>query len=139
MKLIAEIITPEKIVYKEEADEVIVPSINGQISILPNHVRLITQIVPGELIIIKDNQHFPVAITNGFMEVDNNHISILANFAERAEDIEIAKVEEAKQKAEKLMNEKATDNELKIAEAELQKTILQLRVATKYKRKTSRI
>ena len=131
--MILEIITPEKIVFKEEVDEVIVPTVTGEIAILSNHVPLVTQISEGELIVKKENKLYSVAISGGFLEVSKNQVSILANFAIRAEDIEIAKVEEAKKRAEHLVKERSTDRDFKIAEAELLKSILQLRIATKYK------
>lgn len=133
--MILEIITPEKIVFKEEVDEIIVPTVTGQIAILPNHIPLVTQVAEGELIVRKGEKLSSLAVLGGFLEVSKNLVSILANFAVRAEDIEIAKVEEAKKRAEKLRQEKATDKDFKIAEAELVKSIIQLRVVTKYKRR----
>lgn len=132
-----EIITPEKIVLKEEVEEIIVPTQMGEIAILPNHVPLIAQIAPGELIFKKGGKPYLLAVTEGFLEVKKNQVSILANFAIRAEDIEVAKVEEAKKRAEQLEKEKATDKDFRIAEAELVKSILQLKVATKYRRRRS--
>ncbi len=134
MNLILEIITPEKIVYKDEVDEVIAPTINGEIAILPNHINLLTQINPGELIVKKGSTSQSLAITGGFLEVNNNKISIVANYAVKAQDIEVAEVQEAKRRAEKIMSEKATDNEMKIAQGELIKAILELKVATRHKR-----
>lgn len=139
MSFVVEIVTPEKIIYKENADELIVPTVTGQLSVLTNHARLLTQVMPGELVVTKGNERFTIVITEGFMEIDDNYVSILANFAIRADDIEVAKVEEARKRAENIMKEKATDKDFKIAEAELQKSLLQLRVAGKYKRKSLRI
>ena len=99
MNLTLEIITPEKVVYKNEIDELVAPTVNGQIAILPNHVGLITKIIPGELIIRKANSQQAVAVTGGFLEVAKNHISILADYAIRAEDIEVAKAQEAQKRA----------------------------------------
>lgn len=136
MNLHLEIITPEKIVFKDEIDEVIAPTVNGEIAILPNHIGLITQVVPGELIIKKNNKHQSIAITEGFLEVSNNHVSILANYAINAENINIAKAEEAKIRAEHLMQEKTTDRDFRITEAELRKAMLELKVGYKHRRKT---
>lgn len=134
MNLILEIITPEKIVFKDEIEEVIVPTVNGEIAILPHHIGLLTQIVPGELVIKKNNKLKSIAITEGFLEVSSNRISVLANYAIPAESINIAKVEEAKKRAEVLVREKTTDRDFRIAEAELRKTILELKVASKYRK-----
>lgn len=137
MNLLLEIITPEKVVYKDEVGEVVVPTVDGEIAILPNHINLLTQVNPGELIIKKGLFNQLLAITGGFLEVNNNKVSILANYAIKAQDIEIARATQAKKNAEKIMSEKATDNELKVAQGELIKAILELKVAFKHKRRIS--
>ena len=137
MNLYLEIITPEKSVYKDEVSEVVVPTADGEIAILPNHINLLTQINPGELIIKKGSSNQSLAITGGFLEVSNNKVSILANYAVKAQDIEIARSQEAKKRAEKIMSEKTTDNELRIAQGELIKAILELKIATKHRRRMS--
>ena len=135
MNLTLEIITPEKVVYKDEASEVIAPTFDGEIAILPNHVNLLTQVNPGELIVKKGVTAQYLAITGGFMEVSDNKVSILADYAIKAQDIEIARATEAKKRAQKIMSEKATDNELRIAQAEMIKAILELKVATRHRRR----
>lgn len=135
MNLLLEIITPEKVIYKDEVDEIIVPTENGEIAILPNHINLLTQVIPGELIIKKGTGQQYLAITGGFLEVSNNKISILAEYAVKAQDIEVARAMEAKKRAEKVMSEKSTDNELRMAQAEMIKAILELKVATRHKRR----
>lgn len=137
MNLLLQIITPEKVVYSDEVQEVVVPAYDGEITILPSHINLLTQVNPGELIIKKGSSQQSIAITGGFLEVDNNKVSILAEYAIRAQDIDSARAAEAKKRAEKIMTEKATDNELKIAEGELLKAILELKIATKHKRRPS--
>lgn len=137
MNLLLEIITPEKTVYKDDINEIIVPTVKGEIAILPNHINLLTQINPGELIVKKGTSLQSIAIIGGFLEVNDNKITILADYAVKAQDIEIARAHEAKKRAEKIMSEKTSDNELKIAEAELIKAILELKVATKHKRRSS--
>ncbi len=136
MNLLLEIITPEKVVYKDEVDEVVAPTVNGEIAILPNHVSLLTQINPGELTVKKGSSNQSIAITGGFLEVTDNKVSIVANYAIKAQDIEVARTQEAKKRAEKIMSEKATDNEMKIAQGELIKAILELKVATKHRRRS---
>ena len=131
MNLHLEIITPEKVVYKDNVDEVIVETENGQISILPEHVNLLTRVMPGEMIIKKGNQEHFLAITGGFLEISDNHINLLADYAIRAEDIEVAKIQEAQKRAEHMIKEKVTEKEFRIAEAELQKALLQLHVASR--------
>lgn len=135
MNLLLEIITPEKVVYRDEVQEVIAPTEKGEITILPNHINLLTKIEPGELIIKKGNGQQYLAITGGFLEVNKNKISILAEYAVKAQDIEVARAMEAKKRAEKVMSEKATDNEQRIAQAEMIKAILELKVATRHKKR----
>ena len=135
MNLTLEIITPEKVVYKDDVDEVVAPTINGEIAILPSHVDLLTQVSPGELIVKKGSSQQYLAITGGFLEVSDNKISILADYAIKAQDIEVARAQEAKRRAEKLMEEKTSDNDLKIAQGEMIKAILELKVASKHRRR----
>ncbi|KKQ27935.1 MAG: ATP synthase epsilon chain [Candidatus Levybacteria bacterium GW2011_GWA2_37_36] len=135
MNLLLEIITPEKVIYKDEVDEVVVPTVNGEIAILPNHISLLTQVNPGEMIVKKGTNQQYLAITGGFLEVQSNKISILAEHAIKAQDIEVARAMEAKKRAEKVMSEKSTDNELRLAQAEMIKAILELKVATRHKRR----
>jgi len=136
MNLLLEIITPEKIVFKDEIDEAIIPTVNGEIAILPYHIGLVTQVAPGELIIKKNNRRQSIAITEGFLEVNNNHISILANYAIQTDNINVEKAKVAKERAEKLMKEKASDRDFRIAEGELRKAILELKVAYKHRKRT---
>lgn len=133
MKLLLEIITPVEVVLSEEVDEITIPTVDGEISILPNHVNLLTKIAAGEMVIRKATHTDLFAITGGFLEVLNNHVNVLADYAIHAEDIEIAKVEEAKERAQKAMKEKLTEEDFRVANAELAKSLLQLKVARKRK------
>ncbi len=133
--LTIEIVTPEKLIYKDEVNEVIVPTVQGEIAILPQHINLLSQINPGELIVKKGSVQQHIAITGGFLQIEDNKVSILADHAIKAQDIEVAQAQEAKKRAERLMQEKTTDNELRIAEAEMLKAILELKVATRHKRR----
>lgn len=129
MKLQVEIITPEKIAYQKEADEIIVPTLNGQITILPNHVSLVTQITSGELIIKENGKDFLFGITGGFLEVSNNKVSILADYAVESDSINQTKAKEAKERAEKLMKEKLSERDMIQAEIDLRRSIMELQVA----------
>lgn len=137
MTLHLEIITPEKIVFKEDVEQVSVLTENGEITILPHHVALVSKVMPGELKIVIKGKTIHMAVMGGFLEVGNNTVSILADYAIKAEDIQIAKVEEAKRRAEHLMKEKIEDNDLRVAQAELQKAILQLHIADKHRRRAT--
>lgn len=136
MKLQVNVLTPQAQIYSGEADEVLVPSISGELGILPNHASLMTQIEPGELIIKTGTKDQSIAIMGGYIEVNNNTVNVLGDFAIRAEDIEVAKVEQAKQKALKAKEERVSQEDLASIEAELRRSLLELKVAER--RKTSR-
>lgn len=137
MTTLLEIITPTKLILREEVEEVIVPTLDGEIAILPNHIKLLAMITHGELIVKKNNKMTSYAITGGFLEVGNNIVKILADYAIRADDIELAKVQEAHERAKKLMEEKKGKENFAFAEAELKRSLLELKLAKKYKPKLS--
>lgn len=132
MKLLLEIITPTKVVLNEEIDEITINTSDGEISILPGHINLFTKLVPGEATVKIGNKTESLAVTGGFLELTNNHLSILADYAVRASDIEVAKVEEAKQRAEKAMKDKDKEKEFEILQDDIRKAALQLKVARKH-------
>ncbi len=133
MKLILEIITPVKVLLKEEVDEITIPTTEGEISILPGHVNLLSKIKPGEMKIKRGNKTELFAILGGFIDIENNHVNILADHAIRAEDIEIAKAEEAQERAKQAMKNKENEQEFRVAQAELGKALLELKVGRKHK------
>lgn len=133
MKLFLNVITPTKVVLSEEIDELTIPTVNGEISILPNHIDLLTKITPGEMIIRRNNKIEPFAIAGGFLEISNNNVNVLADLALHVDDIEVSKVEEAKQRAEKAMKEKDKEIEFEQLQDDIRKATLQLKVARKHK------
>lgn len=136
MALQLDIITPLKTVLKEEVEEIIIPTENGEITILPHHVSLVTRIKPGEMTIKRNQKSTFFAITGGFLEINNNKVTILADYAVRAEDIEVAKAKEALERAENLMKEKDSGKNFITAEADLRKALLELHVARRHKKAT---
>ena len=132
MKLNLEIITPTKVILNEEIDEITINTSEGEISILPGHINLFTKLTPGEASVKIGNKTESLAITGGFLELSNNHLSILADYAVRASDIEISKVEEAKQRAEKAIKEKGREQEFEILQDDIRKAALQLKVARRH-------
>lgn len=134
MSLNLTITTPEKKVLDESIDEVVVPATSGQITILTNHVDLFTAIKPGELTIKKGGKNTTLAITGGFIEVSKNVVSILADYAIRAEDIEVGKAQEAKERAEKAMKEKTSQRDFAEAEAQLRRSLLELEIGKRRRR-----
>jgi F-type H+-transporting ATPase subunit epsilon len=101
-----EIVTPEKTVLKEDVVEVTVPTEEGEVTILPHHAPLVATLKPGVLVLKKADGSTDVAFTaGGFLEVLRNKVVVLADTAERAEEIDLNKVEEARARAEKAMKE----------------------------------
>lgn len=129
MKLQLEVITPIKSILKEEVDEITLPTSDGEITILPNHVDLVAKIKTGEMIIKKDGKPSFFAITGGFLEVSKNIVTILADYAVRAENIEVAKAKEAKERAEEKLRQKVSGREFAQAESDLRKSLTELHVA----------
>lgn len=128
-KLHLQIITPEKIVYEDDIDMITIPGTEGELGILPHHIPLFTKIKPGEMKIRKGNEENYLAITGGFADVTGEKVTILADYAVRAEDIEEQRVEEAKKRAEEAMKEKTNRTDFAIAEADLRRALLELKVA----------
>ncbi len=133
MTLQLQILHPEKEIFNDNVEEVILPTTDGVIGVLPHHAPIVCQIAPGAVLIKKGGNTTPLAVYGGFVTVQNNMVSVLADYAARVEDLELAKVEEAKERAEKLMQEKLTNEEYILASAELQKAIMQIRVIRKYR------
>jgi len=123
-----EIVTPDAKVFSEDVDMVTLPGVEGEMGIYPNHVPLLTQIVAGEIIARKGGQDFFLAIGEGFVEVTGDHVAILADMAIRAENIDEAKAEEAKRRAEARLAEKLNDEETAAVQAALLHSAAQLKV-----------
>jgi F-type H+-transporting ATPase subunit epsilon len=134
-KLKLEIITPERTLLSDTVDMVTVPTESGEVGILPNHIPLFSKIIPGEIHIKKGSEEKFVTIYGGFLEVSEGKINILADFAIYSDEIEEEKVHEAKIKAEEAMKNKKSETDFALAESELRKTILQLKIAERRKRK----
>ncbi len=131
-----DIVTAERTVYTDEVDIVIAPGVEGQLGILPHHAPLMTILQAGELVVRKGNQEESLAISGGFLEVRPDRVIVLADSAERAEEIDLARAEEARKRAEELLRtgEHGTIDETR-AEAALRRAITRLSVADKMKRR----
>lgn len=132
-----EIITPEKILFKEEIDELIVPTVSGEIAILPHHVNLLTEIIPGELTIKIKNKEQHLAITGGFLQIAHNSITLLADYAVRSEEIDAKKALEAQKRAEEILKKKAegiSQRDFELAQSEFRRAIAELKVANRRRR-----
>jgi len=131
-----DIVTAERVVFSEDVDMVIAPGIEGQLGILPHHSPLMTALVPGELLVRKGGQELPLAITGGFIEMRPDRIIILADAAERVEEIDVARAEEAKRRAEERLKEHAPGVDLLRAEAALRRSLARLEIAARRKRRS---
>lgn len=131
-----EVVTAERIVFQGEVDMVLAPGVQGQLGILPHHAPLITALTYGELILRRAGQEDEyIAIGGGFMEVGPHQVTILADSAERAEEIDIERAEAARRRAAEIMAQKRReDADFARAEAALRRSTARLKVA-KRKRK----
>jgi F-type H+-transporting ATPase subunit epsilon len=123
-----EIVTPDSKAFSEDVEMVTLPGVEGEMGIYPHHVPLLTQIVPGEIIARKGGKDYFLAIGEGFVEVTGDHVSILADMAIRAENIDEAKAEEARRRAEARLAEKLNDEDTAAVQAALAHSVAQLKV-----------
>ena len=130
-----DIVTAERAVYSDEVDTVVAPGVEGQLGILPHHAPLMTMLQPGELWIKKGGEEFSIAVSGGFLEVRPDRIIVLVDTAERAEEIDVARAEVAKRRAEEQIDIRASDIDLAQAEAALRRSLVRLRVAEKRRKR----
>lgn len=132
-----EVITAERLAYSDEVDIVVAPGIAGQLAILPHHAPLMTMIEPGELTLRKGGQESYLVVTGGFLEVLDDKVVILADAAERADEIDIARAEAAKERAQKRLHgeEALTAADQAKAEAALRRSLVRLKVAERRRRR----
>jgi F-type H+-transporting ATPase subunit epsilon len=123
-----EIVTPEKVAFSEDVSMVTVPAIDGQIGIYPQHVRLITQMAPGELSVTTAAGEILLAVGEGLVVVSADRVEILTDMAIRAEDIDEAKAEEERQRAAARLQEKISEESLAAVNASVIRALAQLQV-----------
>jgi len=129
-----EIVTPEAKVYSEDVDMVTLPGVEGEMGIFPMHIPLMTQLAAGEVVARKGGQDFFLAVGDGFVEVTGDRVSILTDMAIKAENIDEAKAEEARRRAEARLSEKIDDEENARVQAALASATAQLRVKRRHPR-----
>ena len=123
-----EIVTPAGTVYSEDVEMVTLPGVAGQMGVYAQHVPLITQMVPGEMIVRKDGRELFIATGEGLIEVTARRVAILTDLAVPADRIDEAKAEEARQRAEARLREKLSNEEVASVNASLARSLAQLRV-----------
>jgi len=131
-----DIVTAERAVYSEDVEMVIAPGVEGQLGILPHHAPLMTMLEPGELIVKKSGDEFCLAVSGGFLEVRPDRVIVLADSAERAEEIDIARAEEAKRRAEQRLVERYVPGvDAARVEASLRRSLIRLKVAARRRKR----
>jgi len=130
-----EIVTAERVVFSDDVDVVVAPGVKGQLGILPHHAPLMTMLLPGELRVRKGGEEFSLAISGGFLEVRPDRVIVLADAAERAEEIDIARAEAAKRRAEEQLKHPIPEVDIAQAEAALRRSLARLRVVERRRKR----
>lgn len=129
-KILLEIVTPERALIKEWVDEVTAPGTEGEFGILPGHTPFLTTLKIGEISYKKDNAIRYIAVSWGYAEVGPSQVTILAEAAEIAEEIDTKRAEEARARALSILAKKdAEESQFKLAEATLEKAMVRMQVA----------
>jgi len=124
-----DIVTPDAVAYSRDVQMVTLPAIEGQIGVLPGHVPLLTQMVPGELIVRDGDGHEAfLAVGEGLVEVTGTRVAIVTDMAVAADSIDEAKAEEARQRAVARLRDKISDEEVATVNASLARSLAQLKV-----------
>ena len=126
-----EIIALDKVAYEDDVDVVVLPGMDGQLGILPRHAPIITVLQPGEIIIRKGGEEFPFAVSGGFAQITPDRVIILADAAERAEEIDIERADAARQRAQEQLAERRSIPGVDLAQAEatLRRSLMRLKIA----------
>ncbi len=128
-----EIITPQGTIFSEDVAMVTLPAAEGQIGVYPHHVRLITQVMPGEIIVNGNAGERFFAVGEGLVEIGAHHVAVITDMAIPAEGIDEARAEEARARAEARLREKISDEEIASVNASLVRSLAQLQVRRRRK------
>jgi F-type H+-transporting ATPase subunit epsilon len=130
-KLLLEVVTPDRALVREEVDEVQVPGAEGYLGVLPGHTPLLATLTVGELWYRKGQEKYFLAIAGGFVEVLPDRVAILAQVAERAQDIDIARAEAARKRAEERLARPPHDLDFERARMALLRSLVRLQVGAR--------
>ncbi|MCL5257149.1 MAG: F0F1 ATP synthase subunit epsilon [Chloroflexi bacterium] len=133
-----EIVTAERIVFSGDVDMVVAPGIEGELGVLPRHAPLLTALQVGGLRIKQGREEILMAVSGGFMEVLPNKVIILADAAERAEEIDVARADEARRRAESRLAQQANEVDTARAEAALRRSLMRLKIAEQVRERQRR-
>jgi len=130
-KIQLEVVTPERRVLAEPVEMVTIPGLGGELGILPGHTPLISQLRTGVLTYVEDGKSFQLHVSGGFLEVRDDHVSVLAEVAERPEEIDTAQARQSRERLEKqLSNWTGSEEDLAVAQAELERSTVRLQLAS---------
>jgi F-type H+-transporting ATPase subunit epsilon len=131
-----EIVTVERLVYEDDVDSVTAPAVMGEIQVLPDHAPLITALDPGELVVEKGGETEHFAISGGYLEVLANKVTVMADTAEYSDEIDEARAQEARERAERFLREHPpTVEDYAAIEGALRRSLVRLRVARRKRRR----
>jgi F-type H+-transporting ATPase subunit epsilon len=126
-----EVVTPERRVMAEAVDTVTVPGMNGELGILPGHTPLISQLRTGVLTFVQGERVAQLHVSGGFVEVSDDRVSVMAEIAERPEEIDAARARLAREHAEKTLSAwSGTEEDFEIARARLERSVVRLQLAS---------
>jgi F-type H+-transporting ATPase subunit epsilon len=126
-----QIVTPDRLIVNEQVDEVQIPGTEGYLGVLPGHTPLLTALSIGEMWYRKGQEKTHLSIAGGFAEVLPDRVTLLATLAERPEEIDVARAEAARQRAEQRLAQARSDVDYERARLALQKSIIRLQVSTR--------
>jgi F-type H+-transporting ATPase subunit epsilon len=136
MPLTLEIVTPERVVLSEEGVEsVTVPGAMGELTLLPQHAALMTSLHPGPLVVRKGGVETDIALSGGFLEIRDDKVTILADTAERSDEIDANRAEEARRRAQTTLREHQADINIAEVMASLERAQARIRVAERMRRR----
>jgi F-type H+-transporting ATPase subunit epsilon len=126
-----EVVTPERRVLAESVDMVTVPGLGGELGILPGHTPLISQLQTGVLTYVQEGKSHSLHVSGGFVEVREDHVSVLADVAERPEEIDAARAKLSRERLEKQLNSwSGTEEDFEVARAKLERSVVRLQLAS---------
>jgi len=133
-KIQLEVVTPERSVLAEPVDMVTVPGLGGELGILPGHTPLISQLQTGVLTYVQDGKNNQLHVSGGFVEVRDDHVSVLAEVAERPDEIDAARAKLSRDKLEKQLNAwSGSEEDFEVAKAKLDRSMVRLQLASSTK------
>jgi F-type H+-transporting ATPase subunit epsilon len=129
-KIALEVVTPERRVLEESVDMVTVPGLGGELGILPGHTPLISQLQTGVLTYAQDGKNYQLLVSGGFVEVRDDHVSVLAEVAERPDEIDAARAKQSRDRLEKQLNQwSGTEEDFEVARTKLERSVVRLQLA----------